>query len=207
MLKPFSHFSHLPKAGWKLFRLYILLNLSSVTDVAMLVWAMPCCDHLVLPSAKRLRGTTMGPDSTTRTTYGMWISAKIPPWHFPPAQFLSSGVREGSPNRRTNEKINDGKYDVVNSCIIAFWTYLGWLHGRTRDSGCSKHWAREDSSPPHQPMNMTAFAFRWEQLWTQIAFCHHTAAAHSCSLMQKGPLWLLHIGALQSFGVFPHSSE
>lgn len=25
--------------------------------------------------------------------------------------------------------------------------------------------------------------------------------------MQKGPLWLLHIGALQCFGVFPHSSE
>lgn len=34
-----------------------------------------------------------------------------------------------------------------------------------------------------------------------------TAAAHSCSLMEKGPFWWSHVGALQSLGVFPPSSE
>lgn len=71
------------------------------------------------------------------------------------------------------------------------------LCGGSRDSGC---WARGCTLPllAREHNNVLAFAFRWEQLWTKMAFCHHTAAARSWCLKEKGPLWQFHIRTLHS---------
>lgn len=71
------------------------------------------------------------------------------------------------------------------------------LCGGSRDSGC---WARGCTLPllAREHNNILAFAFRWEQLWTKMAFCHHTAAARSWCLKEKGPLWQFHIRTLHS---------